>query len=283
MGINMRKTFRKKWAAIVISALVIAAVTVVSLNLTGGSGIFTNTVGTAVRPLKSIMASVARSLESLYSYMYEHDKILKENEELKVQIAQIEENYREYTETYEENARLKELLGFSSGHSDFVIEQAVILSWSGSNWSSAFTISKGSSNSEITVGDCIINSKGALIGKVSQVGLMTSTVVTVTDTTFSVGVTAGTGKNNGTAVGDFNLMRRGLLKLDFLSDDADVKSGDLVITSGKGGVFPKGLVVGEIINVRTYGTGLGKFAEIRPEEMDDLIYVYLITDFEIME
>jgi len=57
--------------------------------------------------------------------------------------------------------------------------------------------------------------------------------------------------------------------------------GDIVVTSGVAGVFPVGLVVGEVVDIHQHSTGIGRYATVKPMiDIDTITYVFVITDFE---
>jgi rod shape-determining protein MreC len=127
----------------------------------------------------------------------------------------------------------------------------------------------------------VITEAGDLVGVVSVVETNSSIVVTVLDTTFSVGAYIERNDERAIAAGDFTLMKEGLLKFNYLQD-TEIIAGDTIITSGKGGVLPSGLVIGTVSEVVTYSTGLDRYATIKPAaDLKSLANVYLITSFEI--
>ena len=90
--------------------------------------------------------------------------------------------------------------------------------------------------------------------------------------------------SSGILEGDFTLMEEGKLKLSYLPDGAQLVAGDEVLTSGKGGVFPSGLVVGQIEGVFTEPSGKTRYAVVVPEvDLGSLIEVFVIKDFDIVE
>lgn len=277
----MRAFLTKKNIVIALIAVVIASVAIFSIGTGKGGGFLTEWFNTGAKPLKTAAASIAHTFETIYGFMYEHERLVAENEELKQQIADYRQDYREYTEVSEENVRLRELLGFAARHSDYVFEPATILSWSASNWLSSFTVSRGEINSDIAVGDAIITESGVLIGRITEVGKTTSTAIAVIDTTFSSGALAGEPGVMGVATGDFSLMRDGKLKLDFLAEDTTVRAGDAVVTSGKSGAMPDGLVIGTVESVVRNSAGIGMYGIIVPSaELREATYVHIITDFD---
>ena len=280
----MKALFTKKTVIITILALAVAAIAILSLNTSGKSGFVSDVGGAVTSPLKRVASSVARMFENIYGNLYEYENVMVENEQLKAEIAELRQEYREYSDVAKENDRLRELFDFSKRHAGQIYDSAVILSWSASNWSSSFTISKGSSNSDVAVGDCIITASGVLVGCVTAVESTWSTAVSVLDTSFTAGALVGKNGATATAMGDFSYMRQGLLKLDYIQADADILTGDAIVTSGAGGKFPNGLTIGDIVEVSDYGSGLGRYATIRPAvQFDTVSHVYIITDFVIMD
>jgi rod shape-determining protein MreC len=278
----MKVLLNRRNIAIIAAALILAIIAAVSVNTRGEPGAVTDVAALLTVPVKRAASAIARSFESLYGYIYEYDNLISENEALKAQIAELRQDYREYTDIAAENARLRELLNLSARHSDHVYDPAVIITWGANNWASNFTLSRGSANSDIAVGNSVITETGVLIGRVTEVGAVTSTAVTVIDTTFFAGALAGELGEQTVASGDFTLMRGGKLKLEFLSEGDNVLSGDTVVTSGKGGVFPEGLVIGEVTDIFANDTGIGYYGVIAPAaDLNNVTYVYVITDFEI--
>ncbi|MDR2615218.1 MAG: rod shape-determining protein MreC [Oscillospiraceae bacterium] len=277
----MKAFLTRKNIAVVLAAIVIASVAMVSAGTGGGGGFLTEWVSAAMRPLRSAAAAVARTFETIYGYMYEYEKVVAENDSLKKQIADFRQDYREYTEASEENARLRSLLGFAARHSDYTFETTTIIAWSASNWSSSFTLGKGSGNSDIAVGDAVITETGVLVGRVTEVRAAESTAVSVIDTTFSASVLIGEEGADGQASGDFTLMREGRLKLGLLEDGSTALAGDTVVTSGIGGVFPEGLVIGAVESIAKSPAGIGMYGVITPQaELGRATYVFVVTEFD---
>lgn len=281
----MKRLFRFRVIIFLVIALLVATVTLISVNTSSSSGFVTNALTSLSKPLKSVTATVAKAFESLYGYIDAYDKIKAENDELKAKLYKLQQDYRESTNISTENEELRDLLELSSRHPEYKqFDTAAIINWGASNWSSSFTIGKGSMNSEIKVGDCVITETGDLVGVVSVVQATSSVVITILDTTFSVGAyIERTDERTTIAVGDFSLMKEGLLKLDYL-EESEIVAGDTIITSGKDGILPSGLVVGTVQEVVTSPSGINRYAAIKPAaDIKSLANVYLITSFEIPE
>ena len=282
------KEYIKKYGGRVLAA-VIAVVVIVVLStslLHGRAGLLADAAGGLSGPVGRAASAAIEWIEGIYGYIYEYDQLVAENNELRAQLAASQQAVISANEYADENVRLRELLGFSQKHEDFVFEPAKITAWSSSNWSSTFTISKGADNSDnpIEVGDCVVTEYGALVGQIIEVGSTWSTVRTVVDSAIDVGALVGEAESVGMCVGDFALMQEDCLKLTYLSENAQLVEGEAVLTSGKGTYIPQGLIIGYIRSVLSEGSGQTLYGVVEPAcDLDTLTQIFVITDFEIRE
>ena len=259
------KTYLKKKGARV-GAIVVAVVLVLALiagALGGKAGFLTNLDGIVRAPLQKAATVTAQWLESIYGYIYKYDQLQAENEQLRTQLAEAQAQAREGQEAIAENERYRDLLGFTQRHTDFELEPANVVSYGASNWSSTLTLSKGS-DSGIEVGDCVMNESGALVGQVIETGSTWATVRTVIDVDMSVGGYVSGSGATAMVLGDFTLMQQGCARFGYLAEGMSIFAGDTVLTSGEGGAFPAGLVVGTITDVRTEAGGQQTYGVITP-------------------
>ena len=86
------------------------------------------------------------------------------------------------------------------------------------------------------------------------------------------------------AQGDFSLMEREALKLNYLTSDAAPQVGDLVVTSGLGGYYPSGLPIGYVEEVKTDDSGLAQYAILHPAaDLGALKQLFIIKDFAVTD
>jgi rod shape-determining protein MreC len=266
--------------------IVVLLVTVASALLKGRAGLVANVTGGVSSPISQAAASAIEWIEGIYGYIYQYDQLVAENASLRAQVAELQQASINATETEEENARYRELLGFAEKHRDFTLESAKITAWSSSNWASSFTISKGEDNATnpIEVGDCVITEYGALVGQIIEVGDTWCTVRTIIDSSIDVGALVGEAESVGMCVGDFALMQDGYLKLTYLSESAQLVEGEPVLTSGKGTYIPQGLIIGYIHSVLSEASGQTLYGVVEPAcDLGNLTQVFVITDFDIQE
>ena len=249
----------------------------------GKAGVVENAAASLTLPVKQGSSGLIGWLEGIYGYMFRYDTLAAENEDLKVQLAEAQKQLREAEEAKSENERLRDLLALREKHEDFVFEDASIVDRPPSNWSVTYTISKGE-ESGIAVGNCVIDSKYNLVGQVIEVGSGWATVRSAIDADMRVGTLVGEGGNAAMVVGDFALMQKGEAKLTYLTEETQVLEGDILITSGKGGAFPKGLEIGTVTSVKSEAGGQVEYATVSPScELGALSQVFVIKDFNVME
>lgn len=267
-------------------AIVAAAALIVGLATrakNGKAGLLSSAANSLRAPVQSAVGAMVDWLQGLYGYIYQYDGLVQENESLRRQLADAQEQVRSNADAAEENVRLRSLLGYLEKNTSFVTESAQITAWDASNWTSAFTISKGS-NQGIELGDCVITESGALVGQISELGDSWATVRTVIDVNMDAGVLVGDSSIAAMMVGDYALMKEGLCKLSYFTEDVTLFTGDSVVTSGKGGAFPAGIVVGTVTELRSEAGGQSYYAVVDPAvDLSLLSQVFIIKDFEVTE
>jgi len=282
----MKALITKRSIIIASASLLIALITIISVNVFNSTGPITGFANTVTRPVRALATTVARTFGNIFASIYRYEELEKRHDELLQRLARYEANLRDSITLAEENDRLRRALDFRLRRPDFDREMVTITGWNADNWSHSFTINRGYSNSRITVGMGVATEYGVLVGQVSEVSALQSTVRTVIDTTFSAAVFVGgesesTSDGTATARGDFTQMRNGLLLLDYIDDDVIVLTESTVVTSGRGGIFPPGLTIGEVIDVFNHSSGIGRYATIRPlRDIDTLQTVFVILEFE---
>ena len=266
--------------ATAILALIILSVSSV---LGGRAGALKNADGALKAPVQKASSALLDWMEGLYGYIYAYDRIVEENNSLRAENAALREAARDYDDLEAENVRLRELFGWAEKHTDFVLESAKIVAWDAGNYTSAFTISKGS-DAGIELGDCVVTEYGALVGQVFELGSEWAAVRTVVDVDMDVGALVGPDSYAGVVTGEFSLMKQGLTRMTYLASGAQIFVDDEVLTSGKGGSFPAGLLIGTVSKVMSEAGGQVTYGIVTPAcDVTTLSQVFIIKDFEIIE
>ena len=280
----MREYLKKNGIRVTVLVLAVALLIALGAAARGGQiGVAHNAAGVLISPVQKVVSSAVNWFETIYNRLYDYDNIRAENESLRAQLAQAQQSARDGIEATEENERLRVLLGLREKHSDYVFESAKVVLWSSSNWAHSFTISKGS-DSGIEKGDPVVTEYGAVVGQITELGTNWATVSTVIDVDMSLGAFVGSTGTSGIVLGEYALMKEHQAKLTYLADGAQIYVGDEVLTSGAGGAFPQGLVIGRITAVQTEAGGQVLYGLVEPEcPFESLVQVYVIKDFEVVE
>ena len=269
-----------------MAVIVLAVVFVTGLGVAardGNIGFLQNVTGIVEAPVKKVLSSTVNWFDTIYGYLFDYDSLLAENESLRSQLADAQQSARDGIEASEENVRLRQLLNLRESHSDYVMESAKIVLWSSSNWSSSFTISKGET-SGIQMGDPVITEYGVVVGQITELGSTWATVSTLIDVDMSVGAFVGDAGTSGMVVGEYSFMKKNQAKLTYMADGAQIFVGDDVLTSGSGGAFPAGLVIGKLSAVKTESGGQLEYGVVEPCcDFNQLVQVFIIKDFTSVE
>lgn len=195
-----------------------------------------NTVATPVRMVGSVVAAPFHAIGNVVSNVTAPQETLSElreqNEQLTAEVAKL-------TEAEKTAERLEGLLGLQSTYS-LESTAARIVGGSSDAWSQTVTIDKGTIDG-LEVGMAVCNSGGA-IGQIVEVSASSSTVRLLTDENSGISAMVQRSRAQGILQGQPD----GTLLLNYVAADSDVSVGDIVITSGLGGVFPKGLPLGTV-------------------------------------
>lgn len=280
----MKDFFRHNGILLLVIAGLLTLITVAASFLLGGTANpVAGVVGFVTTPVRDGLNSVVNWVEDRYDRAFKYEQLLEQNEELKKRNAELEGEIRAARSAIEENQRLRDFSGLTQKRRDFVAESATITAWGSSNWDSSFTISKGE-NMDIAPQNCVVDQYGNLVGVVTTVGPNWATVTTVVDTATNMGALIARTDTAAILEGDFALMGEGKLKLTYIPENTDLIAGDEILTSGKGGVYPSGLVVGTVSEVGGDPSGTGRVAVIEPDtDLKNLRQIFVIKEFDVVE
>jgi rod shape-determining protein MreC len=172
-------------------------------------------------------------------------------------------HFRQAEEWKRENDRLHEQFGLARQYARKLLPARVVAR-DPANWWRTIQINVGSRDGVIT-NSPVLASDG-LVGRVYEVSFAHSQVVLLGDPDCRVAVLVGDERNREQGViapVSSSPLDNTLVELDYLSGNAKLSAGQIVVTSGLGGVFPKGIVVGQIADFRSVGYGLYKEALVR--------------------
>lgn len=278
----MKKLFTTRIRVVLVLAVLAALVTLGFLILRPGTASpMNNAVSIVMTPVKNATSILVSKAESFYDYIFGYELMRAENEQLRVQMAQQNQDIRNSQTYKEENEYLRSLLDLKDKHTDYVMEIANVVSWDRGGYSSVMTISKGAS-AGLEAGMCAITADGQVIGLITEVGTNWASVTTILDTTSEIGAYIFGSGYSCIAQGNFELMRQGLLRASYINSSATIRNGDQILTSGDGDIYPPGLVMGTVTDVGDDEVNVAKYAVITPTiDITNVEQVFLIKSYDI--
>lgn len=245
----MRDLFKNKLFIFLVIALVIL----------GGLAAFTagnraavtwmeDAINTVAQPIQRFSVRASNSIIVFFERVFKTSDADRENEQLKVRIAQYEIMENELNNLRQENQRLKELLDYADTVEEYERVTAPVIGRSQGIWFNQFTVGAGR-NQGVEEDMAVINGAG-LVGRVTSVSANTCKVTAIIDSTSDVSVIVERTRDYGFVRG---LLEAGggddTMELYFLPMGNDLVPGDVLVTSGADGVFPRGLSVGSVLEV----------------------------------
>ena len=247
-------------------------------------------MGTGVTFAEKVTSFVTAPFQKAFSKIYVsiHDSfydfihapsISDENKRLREENAALLAKTAKMEKLESENRRMKEFFGIKEENPDYAMELADVVGRDASERFYSFTIDKGAHDKIEKYSPCV--TKEGLVGLVTSVGPNYAKVSTILDSTCEVGVKVLESGDIAVTEGTARLALEGNLKLSYLPRDSKAKPGDLVTTTGIGGIFPEGIVVGKIKEVTPDSQGLTLNAVIEPlMDIRNVTEVMIIKDFD---
>ena len=273
----MRNLFSTRVKVILVLAGLLTAALAVFSGVTNTS-IPELVVQGVLAPFRATATTQTRTAEKYYSYMFRYEALAAENEVLKAQIAEMEDVARQADSVSRENERLRNALNFQAAHEDYVMVDAYIIGWSTTDWENTLTINRGT-NAGITENMCAVTDNGEVVGLVTDVGTNWAEVTTVLDSTLEISGTISSSGYNGMVSGGYVNGHETLLQMNYLPSAAIIRNKEQVVTSGST-VYPRGLIIGSIVDAGFEETGIAKYALLDPAaEISSLEQILIITQY----
>ena len=273
----MRNLLSTRLKVIIVVAVLLAAALTVLSNVTGQT-VPDLVIQGALAPFRAAGNALTKQAEQYYSYMFRYEALAAENEQLKAEIAQMEDVARQADSVSRENERLRALLDLKSTHEDYVLVDAYIIAWSSTDWTNTFTINRGT-DAGIQENMCAITANGEVVGLVTEVGPNYAEIKTVLDSTLEISATIASSGHNGMVSGGYIDGNETFLKMEYLPSSAVIRNKDQVVTSGST-VYPKGLILGNVVDAGFEETGVAKFAILDPAaDISSMEQVFIVTQY----
>ncbi len=243
---------------------------------------FTTVMSTVFSPLHKISTEITNQLNGVSSSFVSSSVYKKENDKLKKEIAEYREKLAGYDELKTRVEAYEELYEVKKENPDYKFSYGKVISKDAADAYNTFVLDVGSKDG-VEVDDPVI-SGNYVAGVVKKVNLTTCVVGTVLDPRVNVGAYESGTREYGYVSGDDSIFKDGLCCLSGLENGTSVVSGGVVCTSGSGGIFPDGLIIGEIVSVKNDSDDGMFYAEVKPfADFSQLSDVFVITSFDGQE
>jgi rod shape-determining protein MreC len=237
----------------------IVLLTLVTLNLPGHvAARLKQGIGSLFLPLFGLANSAQQGAGTAVDALVPRRELLKQNEGLRREIERLRLQAMQAEETAREAARLRQLVKWQA-QAPWKLKLARVVLHEPANWWRTVQIDLGSRDG-LQVNWPVLTMDG-LVGRVSSVSLTRSQVTLVGDPNCKVAASVENDNHDTGIVGASGPLEPELVNLDFVSRNANLKPGQDVRTSGEGGIFPRGILIGKIVDVQP--AGYGSQAEVR--------------------
>lgn len=257
------KLFKNKLAVIVIllsvSFLWLIGYSVQKDNMS----LVENGVGSVVNSVQGVFYKASNKIKESVSFIFNYKSIKEENESLKEENTRLKSLDIQNEILRKENDKLRSILNFTNSNNQYDYVGADIIGIAGNNFLDGYIINKGEKDG-IQKGMVAIEGDG-LVGQVTSVGDNWSIVESLCNENVAVaGYVLSTEESNGIVKGYKGNEDKFLAIIEGLSLDSKVKVGDTILTSGLGGIYPKGVKIGEVLEIYEDKANVTKSAIISP-------------------
>ena len=260
----MLRFFKSRWVILPLITIFILIIMGVSINKSSKINWLNNIISVPLTPVQAFFSSIGESIGDGLAFFNDKNAMRKEIDTLRVRINELERENRELASFRDKNEELRLALNLKSQFEDYDIKGANIVAIDPGNWFNIFKIDIGSKDG-IGTEYPVVTGAGGLVGRVMSADLTSSKVLTIIDESSAVaGWISKTGGGHVRVKGDILLKEQGYCRMDYIPLDVDVAVGDVIETSGLGGIYPKGILIGKVIEVRETNSEMNRYAIIEP-------------------
>ena len=271
--------FKNKFFFICLTVALCLTVFSVVLSFSGHAWFLKDAFNVISTPFRAVFNYCADGLQGFAEYFTEFDRLSKENEELRKENEKLKKLQSDLEVLKEENAWLRDFLDVKNHNTTFEFEDAVVIGKNSGAAHMTLTLNKGSLHG-IESGMVVMVGEG-LVGRITEVGLNSCEVLCITDISSSVGALVERSAMIGIAEGYYENECRFLYTTGF-ADISDIVVGDVIISSGKGSIYPYGLKIGTVTSVVLDDASRSVIATVKSAvDFDKVDRVMIIKSFKV--
>ena len=258
---------------VVLASMLVVCLVLLTLQTRGYGTRTGDAVALVTTPVQTALAAIPRAAFGVWSLYLDWKGVRAENRRLREEIGQLRVEALWVAEATEENGRLRRLLALRTRLPVATLPGEVIArEWGG--WVRSLTVNRGRGD-DVKRLTAVISPDG-LVGRIVEVRLGASIVQVLTDPSSTVGAHVVRTRTPGIVEGE----PRGTIRFKYMArDGAGLEVGDVIVTSGLGGVFPRGVPIGRVRAIDDRGSALFHYASLTPVvDFGRVDEVLLVTD-----
>lgn len=230
-------------------------------------------------PVQKLATSIKNGVEESLSVITNAKQYYEDNKQLRAQLDELYVQIVDYEKLKNENEQLRKVIGLKEDFPDYEFSPPCqIISKTANDPFGSFIIDKGTTDG-VSVYDPVITDTG-LVGIVTKASTTYSRVTTIFSPDVPVGAYCIRNDTTGIVECNAELAAEGVCRMKYIEKDSDLKKGDIIVTSGNSGLFPKDRVIGIVEEIYIEESGLSKTAVIKPvADIKNIQSVFVITSF----
>lgn len=253
----------KNKLTVTIIVLSVAFLGLITLTVSRDDKGLESGAGSTLNPVQKVAYGFNRGVKDFVDFFLNFSDVRDENKELKKENDKLKAEIDEYSKLKEENERLQKVLNFKDEKNNYDYIGTNIIGISGDSILNGYIVDRGKDDG-IEKGMVVISADG-LVGQVSLVGKNWAIVQCIVNENVKVAVMVdSTRENTGILQGYKDYFNNNLAKVLNLPMDSEVKEGDVIVTSGLGGYYPKEIKIGEVVSVEEDRVKVMKSAIVKP-------------------
>ncbi len=242
-----------------------------------------NFFGLFTTPMQQVTTDLSGAADDAMPSGKTVEELEQENAELRKQLEEANARIIDYYKIKQQNQQYQDLYeGFveiTKNNKDVKLVSAAVIGRDPNEMFHGFTVDAGTL-SGVEKYDPVIAS-GGLVGWVSEVGATYCRVTTIFSPDTQVGAIDRVNQDSGVITGSLALTEQGLIKLAYIAEQNTIQAGDIVVTSGLGGVYPRDYPIGSVVEITHEESDATLYATVRPfVDIPNLRDVFIITNFE---
>ena len=267
----MKRINNKNLKPLIITLAILCVAAVLSI---GENSVIPSAVNAFTNGLFSVTANATASADTA-----SYDDLKTENEKLRKENAELREQLADYYDVKQENEKLWKYYDLKKQNPSYKIQPATVIMRDANDDFYSFTLDIGTS-SGVSVNNPVITENG-LVGWVCKVDLTTCKVKTILSPDTKAGAVDKQSNDSGIISGSASLCDDNLTSLTKIEENNKIKGGDMIVTSGTGGVYPGNLIIGKVKEIKYNSYDTSRYAIIEPyEDIRKITSAAVITDFD---